>query len=66
MSTTTIGIHQLADELGVCESTILKGRKKSHPLYTKGFKIGDALNSPLRWFRDDVDNYINSKRQQAC
>jgi len=65
MSTTTIGIHELAEELGVSHSTILKSRKKGHPLYIKGFKIGDSDNSPLRWFRDDVDAYIESKRHQA-
>jgi hypothetical protein len=65
MSTTTINIHELADELHVSLSTILKGRRKGHPLYTKGFKVGDALNSPLRWYVDDVNAFMQSKRQQA-
>ena len=39
-------------------------RKDTRP-YIKGFKIGDSDNSPLRWFRDDVDAYIESKRHQA-
>lgn len=62
MSTATVNIHELAEILDVCPSTILKGRKKGHALYIKGFKIGDADNSPLRWFIDDVHEFFESKR----
>ncbi|MBX9147759.1 helix-turn-helix transcriptional regulator [Rhodococcus qingshengii] len=63
MSTATVNIHELAEILDVCPSTILKGRKKGqHALYIRGFKIGDADNSPLRWFVDDVHEFLESKR----
>lgn len=63
MSTATVNIHELAEILGVCQSTILKSRKKGrHEFYVKGFKIGDAINSLLRWFVDDVHEFLESKR----
>lgn len=63
MSTATVNIHELAEILDVCPSTILKGRKKGqHALYIRGFKIGDADNSPLRRFVDDVHEFLESKR----
>lgn len=63
MRTATVNIHELAEILSVSHSTILKSRKKGHhELYVKGFKIGDADNSPLRWFIDDVHEFLESKR----
>ncbi len=53
-----MGIRELGELLGVSGSTILKGRHRGHALYSRGFKIGESLNSPLRWFVDDVDAFI--------
>ena len=71
MSTRTLNIHELAAVVRRSESTILKGRitkngKTPHPLYIKGFKSGDGPSSPLLWFKDDVDAWLESKRHQQA
>lgn len=70
MSTRTLNIHELAAVVRRSESTILKGRitkngKTPHPLYIKGFKVGDGSSSPLLWFQDDVDEFLESKRSTS-
>lgn len=57
MNPRLMDIHELAQTLGVAESTI-KNNRFSHPLYRKAIKLG-AANSPLKWRRTDVDEYID-------
>ncbi|MGM5065700.1 hypothetical protein EU244_012700 [Rhodococcus qingshengii] len=63
MSTKTIGIRELAELMDCGKQTILNNRK-THPLFRKGFKNGEGVSSPLRWFQDDVDAYFESIREE--
>lgn len=53
-----VDIHELSAMLGVAVATI-KNNRSTHPLYKKAIKLG-AANSPLKWRRTDVDDYLDS------
>jgi hypothetical protein len=53
-------IWEVADALGYTKAGIKKFRLNpdSHPFFRKAFKTGGAPNSPLRWWRADVEEYL--------
>ena len=57
MNPRLMDIHELAATLCVAEGTI-KNNRHTHPLYRKAIKLG-AANSPLKWRRSDVDEYLD-------
>lgn len=54
---------ELAAYLGVSRTFILHNRD-THPLFSKAVKIGRP-NAPLKWFRTDVDAYLETLKQEA-
>ncbi|QTJ65865.1 hypothetical protein HYG77_09840 [Rhodococcus sp. ZPP] len=57
-------LKEVAEALCLRPQTIIRKRVEDpmHPLFSKAVKPGGAHNSPLAWFRDDVDAYIESLR----
>lgn len=53
-------IGEVAEALDLSVPTIKRYRKNtaSHPFFFKAFKTGGGSNSPLRWWRSDVDAYL--------
>jgi len=53
-------IWEVADALGCSKAGIknLRAKSDSHPFFQKAFKPGGAPNSPLRWWRADVEEYL--------
>lgn len=53
-------LAEVADAIGRRPITIKKYRMdpNCHPFFRKAFKTGTGRNSPLRWWRTDVEEYL--------
>ena len=53
-------IGEVAEAIDRRPETIKKYRANpnAHPFFRKAFKTGTGPNSPLRWWRTDVDEYL--------
>jgi hypothetical protein len=60
-------IHELGRLVGCAPATIKKHRvtDPNHPLYGKAIKRGSAPNSPLLWWRRDVEEYFAAMGQRV-
>ncbi|QOV97225.1 hypothetical protein [Rhodococcus pyridinivorans] len=60
-------IHELGKLIGRAPSTIKKDRMShpDHPLFGKAIKNGSAPNSPLLWWRGDVQEYFETMGQRV-
>ncbi len=55
-----MSLEEVADAIDRRPSTIKKYRMNpnTHPFFRKAFKSGTGQNSPLRWWRADVEEYL--------
>ena len=53
-------LGEVAEAIGMSAYMVRMSRAKSeaHPFFRKAFKTGTGRNSPLRWWRADVDDYL--------
>lgn len=67
MTPKLMDLKEVAAALCLRPQTIIRKRvsEPDHPLFSKAVKPGGSHNSPLAWFRDDVDAYLESMRDGA-
>ncbi|WP_432679197.1 hypothetical protein ACRAJ3_09865 [Rhodococcus pyridinivorans] len=55
-----MSLDEVADAIGRSPNMIKKYRMNpdAHPFFRKAFKTGTGQNSPLRWWRADVEEYL--------
>ncbi|MBS9371579.1 hypothetical protein [Rhodococcus sp. B50] len=60
-------IHELGKLIGRAPATIRKDRMATpgHPLFGKAIKRGPGSNSPLLWWRSDVEEYFAAMGQRV-
>ena len=67
MTPKLMDLKEVAAALCLRPQTIIRKRvsEPDHPLFSKAVKPGGSHNSPLAWFRDDVDAYIEALRGEG-
>lgn len=62
----TLTASLLAKYLGISESTIKTLTSRRPEALPPFFKVGNAKNSPIRWRKSDVDNWIEEQMKKSA